>query len=411
MVDEGAIKKKSLVSLLFCGFALILSFTFINIGQGLLSFQNHLGDSGLKKGSHVGIIETADIATGLLFLPIWGTLSYKIGRRNILLCGYVIMAIALLVYPYSSCTLPQSPRELFNSFILKRCIFAIGGSACSCMLSAIVGDVSQKQKVAKVTSLFSLFSGVGGFFGAVVVGNLNYLFEKLGMQSTRAVAMAFNTNAIIILLASIFAFFHLPSKIQNYNYTIFNDLKEVVRMKNIPCLFSSFTARMNTVLMPMFLSLMLLHDIQRCYRIISMIHHSVYLITAPIWGIYIKRNKSDNAALIASAIASIGYILVYMVSDKWSFAFLSLIAVSAMGGMGVVISSSSVLAEISEEHNRSAFATVFSVSGALGILFLSQCGGFAIDKINHKFPLLITGIANLCSFLVFIAAKSGYLFQ
>lgn len=415
MENDVPIKRKSLGTLLFCGFVLILSFTFINIGQSLFSFQNHLGDSGLKKGSHVGIIETADIVTGLIFLPAWGAISYQLGRRNILLCGYLVMALALMLYPYSTCTLPHTPNQVFSSFIFKRCIFSIGGSACSCMLSAIVGDVSQKKKIAKVTSLFSLFSGVGGFFGAVVVGNLNYLFEKFGFQSSKAISMAFGVNVIFVLFAAILGALYLPSSDKNQTFTIFTDLNDVIRAKNIPCYFSSFTARMNTVLMPMFLSLMLRHDIhqvkEKNYRITSMIHHLVYLLTAPIWGLYIKKKNSEAAALLASAIASSGYIFLYILSDRWPYLHLFLIAFAAIGGMGVVISSSSVLSEISEDHNRSAFATVFSVSGAMGILFLSQFGGFGIDKINQCFPLLITGMSNFLSFVIFMVSKSGRLFQ
>jgi zinc transporter ZupT len=137
----------------------------------------------------------------------------------------------------------------------------------------------------------------------------------------------------------------------------------------------------------------------------------VYLLTAPLWGIFIKKTKSENAAFLASLIASLGYITLYLLIDSMPSLFLFLIALSALGGMGVVISSSSVLSEISEDHNRSAYATIFSISGAIGILFLSQFGGFSIDKISTKFPLLITGLANLATALVIIASKSGYLFQ
>lgn len=415
MNDDNVIKKSSLWSLLFCGFTLILSFTFINIGQGLLSFQNHLGNSGLKKGSHVGFIETADIVTGLLFLPFWGALSYKFGRQNILLCGYMIMGIALIAYPSSTSTIPANFNELFNSFVFKRCIFSVGGSACSCMLSAIVGDVSQKKKIAKVTTLFSLFSGVGGFFGAVVIGNLNVLFEKIGIVSDKAIFLAFVINVVFVVLAAILGAIFLPYTVQKSHYTLLTDLQEVMLPKNVPCYLSSFTARMNTVLMPMFLSLMIKNEElsmkQSSYRMTSTIHHLMYLMTAPFWGMFIKKSKSFKAALLATLIASIGYILLYVVFDKWKWLYRCLVAFSAIGGMGVVITSSSVLSEISEEHNRSAFATVFSVSGALGILFLSQSGGFAIDKINPQFPLLITGFANLASFMVFLFSKSSYLSQ
>ena len=390
-----------------------MSFTFINIGQSLISLSAKMRESGLKFGTHVGLIETFEIVTGLIFFPIWGLIAIKIDARYIMTIGFMIMSTALILFPASRISIPKKIGEIWASFLILRILFSIGSSACSCMVGTFTCNISKYIDSSKLTSLAGLFSGLGGFFGAVVLGNLSLVFRYLLKDEYSSIVVSFIFNASILLLTSLVVLACL-GKTEKSNYAsteIKNNYADLFDKKNFLCYFSSFSARINTTFLPIFLASILSKEtnnfddnIPKRYRLLSTIHHFTYLLSAPFWGWSVKKYKTDNAAIIASMIGGMGYCAIFMTQRLTGIWFIVLLIFSAIGGMGVVISSSSKLTEIPKRSNVSLYSAVFSFTGALGMLFISQIGGLVIENFNYMGPFLIVGTINLLMGIAFAAS-------
>ncbi|ODQ63111.1 MFS general substrate transporter [Nadsonia fulvescens var. elongata DSM 6958] len=97
-----------------------------------------LGDIfGLRKniGRYVGTLGFADEIVVICMSPLWGTLSDRIGARPVAVVGALAMATSLLVYTEVSSVYPW--------LLLCRVLFAVGASAATSMITAILAPMSR----------------------------------------------------------------------------------------------------------------------------------------------------------------------------------------------------------------------------------------------------------------------------
>ena len=139
------------------------------------------------------------------------------------------------------------------------------------------------------------------------------------------------------------------------------------------------------------------------------LHHLIFLISAPIWGMLCKKNNL-MAGHISGFIAGISYVVLFYSGKNIIFLNI-LLCLGAFGGMGVVISSSSLLCNVIGENSKGIGSAIFSISGSFGILFLSQLGGLLIDKYYVRAPFLLAGLCNILASLLFIFPLKGSLNQ
>ena len=90
----------------------------------------------------------------------WGTLSDKIGRRVVFSAGFLIMAIALLLYPGVT-TVPV--------LFLYRALFALGSSAATTMIATVVADYAINEDRGKASGLQGVGNGIGAMLTVFVV--------------------------------------------------------------------------------------------------------------------------------------------------------------------------------------------------------------------------------------------------
>ncbi|KAJ5114526.1 hypothetical protein NUU61_000285 [Penicillium alfredii] len=91
---------------------------------------------GLQKGEGdaVGTLGFADELLALIACPLWGVLSDRIGVRHVCTIGYVIIAIALVLFVQATNIYPQ--------LLLGRLLFSVGGSAVSTMVTAVLPTIT-----------------------------------------------------------------------------------------------------------------------------------------------------------------------------------------------------------------------------------------------------------------------------
>lgn len=146
-------------------FFTIMFLVYLNVMQPFLltSIYNLNVD---KLGTVTGIIGLIDELWSLVTLLFFGVLSDKIGRPLVVLIGFVLIGIALLLFPYG--------EEIFPYVVLIRCIYASGGSAVASMLTSLIADLNDviPFNISYLAASIGFFSGLGALFSVFVLVSL-----------------------------------------------------------------------------------------------------------------------------------------------------------------------------------------------------------------------------------------------
>lgn len=125
----GAIHLSSYLG--FCAVT-VAAFVFINAEQPFVLSDVYHKVKG--SGSIVSVLALADELTNILFAPLWGALSDKIGTRYVAVSGLALLAIGTFLYPLAD--------SIYPTLVLIRIIFASGASACVSMMTAMLAEYS-----------------------------------------------------------------------------------------------------------------------------------------------------------------------------------------------------------------------------------------------------------------------------
>ena len=150
-------KKSPLVVLFVTVFIDLIGFGIV---LPLLPFYaEHFGANALL----VGLLSTSFSLMQLLFAPVWGRLSDRVGRRPVILAGLLGSSISYLTF-----ALAQSLPILF----LSRILAGIAGANIS-TAQAYIADSTQPENRAKGMGLIGAAYGLGFTVGPAIGGILS----------------------------------------------------------------------------------------------------------------------------------------------------------------------------------------------------------------------------------------------
>ena len=162
-------------------------------------------------GSVVGTLGFADELVALIACPFWGLLSDRIGVRLVCFAGYVIIALALVVF--------VSARNVYPQLLLARLFFSIGGAAASTMVTAILPSMSFNL-VSLEESTYAHHAQSSSHISDHTITPASYRAENAGDKSSKPtdnsskiaglVGMATGCGALIALSI----FLPLPARFQ-----------------------------------------------------------------------------------------------------------------------------------------------------------------------------------------------------
>ena len=163
--------------------ALLLAVFTVSVGYGVVLpllptlIERLLGDGSgaVQISRHTGLM-TAIYALGLfLFAPMWGQLSDRLGRRNILLFGLLGFGITMLIFSFI---------ESLGLIYAERFLSGIFASTVAPVAMATIADSTDEQGRGRKLAFVSMSSIIGFMLGPM-----------LGVLVTR-----FTTNFIINIL-------------------------------------------------------------------------------------------------------------------------------------------------------------------------------------------------------------------
>lgn len=181
---------------------LILFFTvFLDlVGFGIVIPLNpylasHFGASPLE----VGLLMSIYSAMQLVFSPVWGHLSDRIGRRPILLLCLVAMALSHIAFAFST--------SFWLLFLSRLFAGVFGGSISTAM--AYMADVTEKKDRSKGMGLLGAAFGLGFIFGPALGGLFGSLGERLGSTPPLGPSFSALVAGALGLMNFVFAYFYL----------------------------------------------------------------------------------------------------------------------------------------------------------------------------------------------------------
>ncbi|KAI3654906.1 hypothetical protein MP228_000286 [Amoeboaphelidium protococcarum] len=147
------------VAFLVASLLVIAIFVFLNGTQPyVLSYILKVPED--QSGNENSNLVLYDQILSIVMLGTWGSLSDRIGRRVIFSLGFLIMGVAICLYPQAT--------SLYPSLLLLRLTFGIGASASSTMITGVLADYVGEGDKGKVSGCVGLFSGLGAMLGAFV---------------------------------------------------------------------------------------------------------------------------------------------------------------------------------------------------------------------------------------------------
>ncbi|KAL4784699.1 major facilitator superfamily domain-containing protein [Aspergillus varians] len=166
------------------------------------------------EGDAVGTLGFADELLALVACPLWGVLSDHIGVRQVCTAGYIIIAIAFVLFVQA--------RNVYPQLLLGRLLFSVGGAAVSTMVTAVLPVVTgggprpqneggeQESKAGASSSRLAGFvgmcAGCGALISLVVLLPLPAHFQELGLSPARAIQYSYYTAAAVALVISVSCF-------------------------------------------------------------------------------------------------------------------------------------------------------------------------------------------------------------
>lgn len=167
--------------------------------------------------SSVGIVVAIYSLTQFLFNPLFGSLSDRFGRRNIILISLLLNAAGYVVFAFT---------HSFWMLILSRVIAGIGGSSIG-VAQAYIADVTTVQERAKGMGLIGVAFGLGFVFGPMLGG----IFSKFGYEVTGFASASFS------ILAFVLSYFYLPESLKTLAGNVTQKARKLFDIKAFTAVF------------------------------------------------------------------------------------------------------------------------------------------------------------------------------
>ncbi|ORX87632.1 MFS general substrate transporter [Basidiobolus meristosporus CBS 931.73] len=352
-------------------------------------------------------------------VTVWGTLSDRIGRRPIYVLGFFLTSISILTF--------TTATNVYPGLLLLRLLFAAGSSACTSMLTALLGDCLSNKR-GRVAGVVGIFSGLGALLAVGVLlplpGRLTKLYDG---DSVKAIKTSFYIVGGIAMCLSLFLWFTLPKERSLGQKEAGVDqekkpentlalLKEGFLASKDPRVFlgyiSSFVARADTVVVSTFISLWVAQyylDNNLCesegkascpqaYNIasrLSGVAQTCAIVGAPVFGILSDRLRRTTTTLIAGVVGMIGCFPFAFSKDPTSGLGNLWAVLIGFGQIGMIVTSMILVnGPYVREEIRGSVAGVYSFFGALAVMVINKAGGWLFDEWMQGAPFVILGICH-----------------
>jgi MFS family permease len=395
------VKAHHALTFLYCAFMGITLNTFINFIQPyVLNEQLRIPESA--QGALTGNIVFLSELMLLFACGVMGLLADRIGRRAVFAFGFLILAAGFACYGYV-----RNEEQL----LLLRLGMAWGVAAINVMVTTLQADYPQEESRGKLVGFTGFSIGLGALFLVFVLARLPEWYAA-GTDAQLAGRYTLLTVGFIALASAALSAVGLrPGHVGGGEQRLkwWPQLLSALRCSSANprvglAYACAFVARGDLIVIGVFFSLWLTQtavaagmDTAEALALAGMyfgIVQAVALVSAPLIGALIDRLDRVTATVAALLLAALGYGGLGFVNDPLGPLMIPAAVMLGLGQMAVMLASQTLIAQEAPASQRGAVMGMFSVCGALGIMFITKVGGQVFDTWKPG-PFVIVALANL----------------
>lgn len=332
----------------------------------------------------VGLVVASFSFAQLLFTPLWGRLSDRIGRRPVLLFGLALTVISYIMFGMA---------HSLEMLIVSRLLAGIGGANISAA-QAYISDVTRPEERARGMGLIGAAFGLGFVFGPLIGGTLvGYGYSIPGFAA-----------AILSAIALVVAFFALPESLKREGPQA---TATTVSSFSLQQLFEALKRpRIGMLLVLFFLITFGYANIYATFPMISTrefgyterevgyLFAFIGVIGAITQGGLIRvlggRFEERVLFLAGAVLTSIGLAAIPFAPDTWML--LLVLAVLSLGTGVMTPSCLSLISQHADERQQGGILGINQALGALGRVLGPIWGAFVFQALGTAWPFLTGGI-------------------
>lgn len=421
-------KLRNLVAFNLTGFFCISFVIFLTSSQPF--FINQILEINHKIGAIIGSLGFIDELTCIIVSPLVGSLTDVInelgwplnGTKIVVFASFILIFLSFLLYglvPYTS----------WYQLIFPRILFAIGVTGSMSTIPVLLNQLiysdfkfsslfywrqvetpttNNVNKNGRYAAMIGLSTGMGALFSVYFYLPLPLrLLAAFNLASRESMRLSFVilavVSSVVAFLMLLFLYNSKPSPSLSVSYmkvlsSGFTSLKSNTSVQ-LACM-GGFIARSTSVLIAVFIPLFVYnfyyksglceqdgssgkvncHDGYVFSAILTGVAQTISLISSPVWGFVIDKVGRKRALIIASVSGVSGnWILCLLnVSDPRNATCFLLVSLIGVSQIGTVITSMSLISP--QNDYVGSISGVYNLCGGLGIMLLSQLGGYWSDK-------------------------------
>lgn len=409
----------NLVVLMVASMMAIASLVFLNAMQAYV-LVDLLGWDRSRLGQTGGTFALADELVAIPMVAVWGLISDRIGRRIVFGVGMLIIAGSLAAYPYAGCVYPSSIGSVVSSLLLLRLIFAVGASAATAMLTALIGDYASENGRGRLAGLVGMSTGLGALFAALCLSRLPLWLSRYGRPLHISFAITAGLVGLTALLILLFmANLRDPSEAAERSSFTFTQrlrigLASISHSGLLLAYLAGFVARADSIALTLFIASWVDNHMaltgqcpvptstftrcpaaKRLASNLMSVAHTTALLGAPLAGALSARLGHLACVAIPAGLGVLSFGgLAALVNPASVLAYVAMFG-AGLAEIGMIIGGMAMMASQSPAPHRGALAGVYSLFGALGIVVTGKIGGWLFDAWRPTAAFLVVAVASL----------------
>ncbi len=397
---------------MFASFITIGFMIFINIGNTYVLNEN-LGIAKAEQGSVTGLLLVVNEIILLIFMPLAGILSDRIGRRAVMIGGMLIMSFGYIVYPLATTT---------EELVIYRCIFAVGVAGAVGMLGTITQDYPQENSRGKMLGISGVLIVLGTLFVADIFRRLPSMLQERGFDGITAGQYTFWLAAACVALSCIILRLGLKggtpaaaAERPPLSVLLRSGIRHARNPRVALAYGSAFVGRSDMVILGSFTVLwgtlagldqgMDAADAVRSGTLLFVMANIAALFWAYFMGLIIDRCNRVTAVAIGSGLAALGYLGMGFIDNPLDPAVRPLFLLLGIGQVSCFTAAQALIGQEAPIKERGSVLGAFGLCGAAGIMLATGIGGWLFDSWMRSGPFVLVGAANVVIVLLAILVR------
>ena len=360
-----------------------------------------LGIARREMGRVNGFLAAIGTIMSVLLGGVIGAFSDKIGRKKIIISGYLIASIFITIFGFSKVIgvfLNLPPLAIAS---IATMAMSVGGISYLMTTSILLADYTNIVSRGKAFAISGIFAGIGTFSSHLGISQLP---KYMAIESVYLLASGIAFTTMFIAILGLKEVIMVKGKREKINWkAIFESLKNSPGLRL--CYAGAFVGKVDNAILATYTMVWVVvaakdFGLTRAQAtahggITLAIFSLIGIITKPFWGIVTDRLGRVPALSLSLFFGGLGYFAVgLLINNPFSPAMRLAIALCGFGAAGDGVATSSLTVDLAPKKSLGAIMGGASVMTSLAMVLLIPLGGVLFDFGGRSSPFILIGIAD-----------------